>query len=115
MRCLKQSHNIHNEEDPLGRSRLSNPKFGHDRNRTRRTRRGSGKARIAFVLYMMLARNFLVRSVFGRVSSSPGGRVARLSRADPDDPPLDFPYSSQAESELREVRCHYGRRLYRIL
>jgi phage-related protein len=31
------------------------------------------------------------------------------------DPPLAFPHSSQIEGELRELRCHYGRELYRIL
>jgi phage-related protein len=31
------------------------------------------------------------------------------------DPPLPFPYSSQVEGELRELRCHYGNTLYRIL
>lgn len=32
-----------------------------------------------------------------------------------DDPPLPFPFSSQVEGPLRELRCHYGRELYRIL
>jgi phage-related protein len=31
------------------------------------------------------------------------------------DPPLAFPHSSQVRGELRELRCHYGRCLYRIL
>lgn len=34
----------------------------------------------------------------------------------PDDaPPLAFPHSSQVRGPLRELRCHYGRALYRIL
>lgn len=34
----------------------------------------------------------------------------------PDDaPPLAFPHSSQIEGPLRELRCHYGKRLIRIL
>jgi phage-related protein len=33
----------------------------------------------------------------------------------PANPHLPFPYSSQVEGELRELRCHYGRELYRIL
>jgi phage-related protein len=34
----------------------------------------------------------------------------------PDDaPPLAFPFSSQIAGPLRELRCHYGRRLIRIL
>ena len=38
-----------------------------------------------------------------------------LNRLDPHDPPLPFPFSSQVEGPLRELRCHYGRTLYRIL
>lgn len=30
-------------------------------------------------------------------------------------PQLPFPHSSQVEGELRELRCHYGNTLYRIL
>lgn len=34
----------------------------------------------------------------------------------PDDaPPLAFPHSTQIRGALRELRCHYGRTLYRIL
>ena len=33
----------------------------------------------------------------------------------PANPHLPFPHSSQVEGELRELRCHYGRELYRIL
>jgi phage-related protein len=32
-----------------------------------------------------------------------------------DEPPPPFPHSSQIEGELRELRCHCGRDLYRIL
>lgn len=32
-----------------------------------------------------------------------------------DAPPLAFPHSSQVRGALRELRCHYGRTLYRIL
>jgi phage-related protein len=31
------------------------------------------------------------------------------------DPPLAFPHSSQVRGDLRELRCHCGRDLYRIL
>jgi phage-related protein len=41
--------------------------------------------------------------------------VLMLNRLGPDDPPLPFPFSSQVEGPLRELRCHYGRALYRIL
>jgi phage-related protein len=37
------------------------------------------------------------------------GRVAQAS------PHLPFPHSSQVRGELRELRCHYGRELYRVL
>lgn len=30
-------------------------------------------------------------------------------------PALGFPYTSQVEGRIRELRTHYGRRLYRIL
>lgn len=30
-------------------------------------------------------------------------------------PDLPFPHSSQVSGQLRELRCHYGRALYRIL
>jgi len=34
----------------------------------------------------------------------------------PDDaPPLAFPFTSQIDGPLRELRCHYGKRLIRIL
>lgn len=38
-----------------------------------------------------------------------------LNRLNPEDPPLPFPHSSQIEGPLRELRCSYGRDLYRIL
>lgn len=41
--------------------------------------------------------------------------ISLLNRLAPNDPPLPFPHSSQVEGQLRELRCHYGRDLYRIL
>jgi phage-related protein len=41
--------------------------------------------------------------------------ISLLNRVGPNDPPLPFPHSSQVEGQLRELRCHYGRDLYRIL
>jgi phage-related protein len=41
--------------------------------------------------------------------------IELLNRLQPMDPPLPFPHSSQVEGELRELRCHYGRTLYRVL
>lgn len=39
-------------------------------------------------------------------------QIERLGLFGPD---LDFPYTSQIKGELRELRCHYGNDLYRIL
>ncbi len=41
--------------------------------------------------------------------------IKLLNRLGPNDPPLPFPLSSQVEGPLRELRCHHGRTLYRIL
>jgi phage-related protein len=41
--------------------------------------------------------------------------VELLNALDERDPPLAFPHSSQVRGELRELRCHYGRCLFRIL
>ena len=42
-------------------------------------------------------------------------QVERLNLLDEADPHLPHPYTSQVEGELRELRCHYGSELYRIL
>jgi phage-related protein len=42
-------------------------------------------------------------------------QIDRLNMLTPTNPHLPFPHSSQVEGELRELRCHYGRELYRIL
>ena len=42
-------------------------------------------------------------------------QIERLNMLKSTDPSLPFPHSSQIEGELRELRCHYGRRLFRIL
>jgi phage-related protein len=42
-------------------------------------------------------------------------QLDRLNTLTDNDPPLPFPHSSQVADELRELRCHYGRRLFRIL
>src|SRR5574340_1735595 len=41
--------------------------------------------------------------------------IDRLNTLTPSMPHLPFPHSSQVEGELRELRCHYGRTLYRVL
>jgi phage-related protein len=42
-------------------------------------------------------------------------QVDRLNMLTPSNPHLPFPHSSQVEGELRELRCHFGRELYRVL
>jgi phage-related protein len=42
-------------------------------------------------------------------------QIDRLNMLTHASPHLPFPHSSQVEGELRELRCHYGRELYRIL
>jgi phage-related protein len=41
--------------------------------------------------------------------------IDRLNDLSPSEPPLAFPASSQVDGELRELRCHYGPVLYRVL
>lgn len=42
-------------------------------------------------------------------------QIERLNLLDPSRPHLPFPHSSQIEGELRELRCHFGSSLYRVL
>lgn len=42
-------------------------------------------------------------------------QIDRLNLLTPEMPHLPFPHSSQIRGELRELRCHYGRELYRVL
>jgi phage-related protein len=42
-------------------------------------------------------------------------QIERLNSLNPGNPHLPFPHSSQIDGELRELRCHYGRELYRVL
>ncbi|MEX0985667.1 MAG: type II toxin-antitoxin system RelE/ParE family toxin [Actinomycetota bacterium] len=42
-------------------------------------------------------------------------QIGRLNTLTPEDPHLPFPHSSQLRGDLRELPCHYGRELYRIL
>lgn len=42
-------------------------------------------------------------------------QIGRLDLLSDQIPHLPFPHSSQVEGELRELRCHYGRSLYRVL
>jgi phage-related protein len=42
-------------------------------------------------------------------------QIDRLNGRPPAAPPLPFPHSSQVRGQLRELRCHYGSELYRVL
>jgi phage-related protein len=42
-------------------------------------------------------------------------QIDRLNDRLPTAPPLPFPHTSQVRGQLRELRCHYGSALYRIL
>jgi phage-related protein len=42
-------------------------------------------------------------------------QLDRLNMLRPNDPSLPFPWSSQLEGEFRELRCHYGSELYRVI
>ncbi len=42
-------------------------------------------------------------------------QIRRLNLLTDESPHLPHPHSSQVEGELRELRCHYGSTLYRVL
>lgn len=42
-------------------------------------------------------------------------QIDRLNMLRTSDPPLPFPWSSQVEGEFRELRCHCGSELYRVV
>lgn len=42
-------------------------------------------------------------------------QIDRLNLLSDEVPHLPFPHSSQVDGELRELRCHYGRQLFRVL
>lgn len=42
-------------------------------------------------------------------------QIDRLNDRPVSAPPLPFPHSSQVRGPLRELRCHYGSEMYRIL
>ena len=59
--------------------------------------------------------NDFIDGLPARVQASLDLQIDRLNDLSDTDPPLSFPHSSQVEGELRELRCHYGRRLFRVL
>jgi len=42
-------------------------------------------------------------------------QIDRLNLLSDEVPHLPFPLTSQVDGELRELRCHYGRQLFRVL
>lgn len=42
-------------------------------------------------------------------------QIDRLNLLSDEVPHLPFPHTSQVDGELRELRCHYGRQLFRVL
>lgn len=42
-------------------------------------------------------------------------QIDRLNDRPPSAPPPPFPHTSQVRGQMRELRCHYGSALYRIL
>ncbi|HEV3104530.1 MAG TPA: type II toxin-antitoxin system RelE/ParE family toxin [Trinickia sp.] len=44
-----------------------------------------------------------------------GNAIDRLNMLAAHEPPLPFPHTSHVRGNLRELRCHYGRNLYRVL
>ena len=59
--------------------------------------------------------NDFIDGLPARVQASLDLQIDRLNDLSETDPPLPFPHSSQVVGELRELRCHYGRRLFRVL
>jgi len=59
--------------------------------------------------------NDFIEGLPARLQASLDLQIDRLNDLSDSDPPLPFPHSSQVEGELRELRCHYGRRLFRVL
>ncbi len=49
------------------------------------------------------------------VQAALDNQIDRLNLLSDELPHLPFPHSSQVDGELRELRCHYGRDLYRVL
>lgn len=49
------------------------------------------------------------------VAASLALQIERLNMLSDELPHLPFPHSSQVDGELRELRCHHGRQLFRVL
>ena len=57
--------------------------------------------------------NLFIDSLPSKAQAAIDVQINWLNQVTPEDPPLPFPLSSQVTGELRELRCHYGNRLYR--
>lgn len=55
------------------------------------------------------------RQLAPQVRASLHNQIERLNMQKTDGPPLPFPHSSQVEGEFRELRCHHGKRLFRVI
>jgi phage-related protein len=59
--------------------------------------------------------NDFIDSLGPRQQAAVDLQLDRLNGLPPSAPPLPFPHSSQVRGPLRELRCHYGSELYRVL
>ena len=59
--------------------------------------------------------NTFIDGLSGVAQETIDDQIDLLNGHPEDAPPLAFPHSSQVRGALRELRCHYGRTLYRIL
>ena len=56
-----------------------------------------------------------VRGLDARRRAVLRNQLGRLNELNPSVPHLPFPHSSQIDGELRELRCHVGSELHRVL
>ena len=59
--------------------------------------------------------NDFIDGLDARRQAAIDNQIDRINLLTLAHPHLPFPHSSQIEGELRELRCHFGRELYRIL
>lgn len=60
-------------------------------------------------------REFLLAQLRPSAVETISAQINALNGLSSDRPPLPFPQTSQIDDGLRELRCHSGSRLYRIL
>jgi phage-related protein len=60
-------------------------------------------------------REFLWREMNKQARRLVEDQIDELNGLSDNSPPLPFPQTSQVDGALRELRCHSGRALYRIL